>query len=120
MTRNDKHQFSPYIIKTQSREKVVRIYEKNHLRENALIFYEILSTYSLWNRVEISLQNLYLDIGAYSQTRPSVPVANVPSQTVSPARHFFNWRARGAWCPYMARLLFISPINIRLLNRGSI
>ena len=61
MTQNDKHQFSPYIIKTQSREKVVRIYE---IRENALIFYQILSTYSLWNRIEISLENLYLDIGA--------------------------------------------------------
>ena len=42
------------------------------------------------------------------------------SQTVSLARHFFNWSAGGAWCPYMARLLFINPINIRLLNRGSI
>ena len=59
MTRNDKHQFSPYIIKTQSREKVVRIYEIITKGMNALIFYQILLTYSFWNRIEISLENLY-------------------------------------------------------------
>ena len=53
-------------------------------------------------------------------SRQGLPTLVNPSQTVSPARHFFNWKARGAWCPYMARLLFINPINIRLLNRGSI
>ena len=26
---------------------------------NALIFYQILLTYSFWNRIEISLENLY-------------------------------------------------------------
>ena len=36
----------------------------DHLRENALIFYQILSTYSLRKCIEISLENLYVDIGA--------------------------------------------------------
>ena len=53
-------------------------------------------------------------------SRQGLPTLINPSQTVSPARHFFNWSAGGAWCPYIARLLFINPINIRLLNRGSI
>ena len=53
-------------------------------------------------------------------SRQGLPTLVNQSQTVSPARHFFNWSAGGAWCPYMARLLFINPINIRLLNRGSI
>ena len=52
--------------------------------------------------------------------RQGLPILVNPSQTVSPARHFFNWSAGGAWCPYMARLLFINTINFRLLNRGSI
>ena len=43
-----------------------------------------------------------------------------PSQTGLPARLFYNWSAGGAWCPYMARLLFTTPINSQLLNRGSI
>ena len=53
-------------------------------------------------------------------SRQGLPTLVNPSQTDSPARHFFNWSAGGEWCPYMARLLFINPINIRLLNRGSI
>ena len=32
-------------------------------RENALIFYLILSTYSLWKCIETSLENVYVDIG---------------------------------------------------------
>ena len=35
----------------------------DHQRENALIFYEILSTYSLRECIEITLENLYVDIG---------------------------------------------------------
>ena len=35
------------------------------LRENALIFYQILSTHSLRKYIEISLENLYVDIGTY-------------------------------------------------------
>ena len=35
-----------------------------HQRENALIFYQILSTNSLMQCMETSLENLYLDIGA--------------------------------------------------------
>ena len=36
----------------------------DHLRENALLFYQILSTHSLRKCIEISLENLYVDIGA--------------------------------------------------------
>ena len=36
----------------------------DHLREGALIFYQILSTASLSKCIEISLENLYVDIGA--------------------------------------------------------
>ena len=44
----------------------IRLWELiDHLRENALIFYQILSTYSLWQCIEISLENLYVDIGAW-------------------------------------------------------
>ena len=32
--------------------------------KKALIFYQILSTHSLWKCIEISLENLYVDIGA--------------------------------------------------------
>ena len=35
----------------------------DHLRENALIFYQILSTHSLRKYGEISLENLNVDIG---------------------------------------------------------
>ena len=36
----------------------------DHLRENGLIFYQILSTHSLRKYKEISVENLYVDIGA--------------------------------------------------------
>ena len=52
------------------------------------------------------------------QTAPSHSRKSFPNCFASPP--FFNWSAGGAWCSYMARLLFINPINIRLLNRGSI
>ena len=35
----------------------------DHLRENALTFYQILSTHPLGKYIEISLENLYVDIG---------------------------------------------------------
>ena len=38
--------------------------QDDHLRENALIFYQILLTHSLRKCIEISLENLYVDIGA--------------------------------------------------------
>ena len=62
--KSDKRQFSLNNINTQSRNKVVRINEKNHKRENALIFYQILSTNSLRKCIETSLENFYVDIGA--------------------------------------------------------
>ena len=34
------------------------------LEKNALIYYQILSTYSLRKCIEISLENLYVDTGA--------------------------------------------------------
>ena len=37
----------------------------NKLRENDLIFKQILSTYSLWTFIEIRLENLYVDIAAF-------------------------------------------------------
>ena len=40
----------------------MRIYTCDHPRENALIFYQILSTNSLRKSVDISLENLYVDI----------------------------------------------------------
>ena len=36
----------------------------DHQRENTLIYYQILSTYSLRKSIETSLENLYVDIGA--------------------------------------------------------
>ena len=42
---------------------VTRIYKMITKRENALIFYQILSTDSLRKYIEISLENLYVDIG---------------------------------------------------------
>ena len=65
--KSDQHQFSPHNINILSREMVMRFNRMNdHLRENALIFYQILSTNSLRKCTEISLENLYVDIGASS------------------------------------------------------
>ena len=47
-----------YIIK-----KNVMRFNKYHLRENALIFYQILPTNSLRKCIKISLENLYVVIG---------------------------------------------------------
>ena len=41
----------------------MRINSCDHQRENALIFYQILSTNSLRKSVDTSLENLYVDIG---------------------------------------------------------
>ena len=41
----------------------MRINSCDHQRENALIFYQILSTNSLRKCVDTSLENLYADIG---------------------------------------------------------
>ena len=49
-----------YTIKRKGNEN----YENNHLRENHIIFCQILSTNSLSKCMEISLENLNLDIGA--------------------------------------------------------
>ena len=48
-----------------SRDKVMRIDKNNdHQSEIGLIFYKILSTHSLKKCMEVSLENLYVDIGA--------------------------------------------------------
>ena len=41
----------------------MRINTCDHQRENALIFFQILSTSFLRKSVDISLENLYVDIG---------------------------------------------------------
>ena len=41
----------------------MRINSCDYQRENALIFYQILSTNSLRKSVDTSLENLYVDIG---------------------------------------------------------
>ena len=56
-TKGDQHQFSSNNIHTLSRDKVMRINQNDHWRENALIFYQILSTTSLKKCIEISLEN---------------------------------------------------------------
>ena len=38
---------------------------KDHQRENALIFYQILLTHSLKKYIRIRVENLYVDIGVY-------------------------------------------------------
>ena len=65
----DQHQFSPNNIHTLSRDKVMRINEMITKRENALIFYQILSTTSLKKCIEISLENYYVDIEAFFSCR---------------------------------------------------
>ena len=42
----------------------MRINKNDHLRENALIFYQILSTHSLRKCIEIRKENLYMYTGA--------------------------------------------------------
>ena len=47
----------------------MRINEMITKRENALIFYQILSTTSLKKCIEISLENCYVDIEAFFSCR---------------------------------------------------
>ena len=51
------------ISDTYSRENIMRMNKTKHERRNVLIFYQILLTYSLRKCMEISLENLYVDIG---------------------------------------------------------
>ena len=61
---SDQHQFSPNNINRQSRGRVMRINKIITEEKKALIFYQILSTHFLRKYIEISLENLYVDIGA--------------------------------------------------------
>ena len=61
---SDQRQFSPINnIHRLSRDSVMRNKMITLIRENVLIFYQILSTHSLQKYIEISLENLYVDIG---------------------------------------------------------
>ena len=51
------------ISNTYSRENIMRMNKTKHERRNVLIFYQILLRYSLRKCMEISLENLYVDIG---------------------------------------------------------
>ena len=51
------------MITSQVREKIMRTKKMIKKRENALIFYQILSTNSWRKCIEISLENLYVDLG---------------------------------------------------------
>ena len=68
---SDKHQFSPKIINMQTIFKTIfqtkRLWEsiKWSPKESALIVFQILSTKSWRKCFEISLENLYADIGAW-------------------------------------------------------
>lgn len=55
--------FRPPIFIHYQEEKL-KEYINDHQRQNALIFYQILSTYFLREGIVISLENLYLDVGA--------------------------------------------------------
>ena len=59
---SNQDQFSPDNIHTLSRDTLWE--NASHPRENALIYYKILSTNSLRKFMEISLENMYVDTGA--------------------------------------------------------
>ena len=63
--KTDQHEFSPQTISIHNQERLRELIN-DHLRENALISYQILSATSLRKYVEISLENefLYVHIGA--------------------------------------------------------
>ena len=59
---SDHYQFSPYkLYQYIIKRKVYENKYDDHLRENALIFEQILSTNSVRKSMEISLENLYVD-----------------------------------------------------------
>ena len=60
--KGDQYQFSPNNIHTSSKGKVERINKKDNHRKTSLVFDQILSSISLRNCMEISLENLYKDI----------------------------------------------------------
>ena len=60
---SDQHQFSPNDTHSLSRDQVMRINKIITKRKNALIVYQILLTHSVRKCIEISLENLYVDIG---------------------------------------------------------
>ena len=60
---SDQHQFSP-MISIDCQEQSLWELIKWSQSEKSLIFYQILSTNSIRKCIEISLENLYVDIGA--------------------------------------------------------
>ena len=67
----------------------MRINTCDHQRENALIFFQILSTSFLRKCVDISLENLYVDIGDLRVKGKQLMKA---AFTSSRDRVFFTWR----------------------------
>ena len=62
--KSDQHQFFSKQYQDIIKRKVRRINKNDEQRRNALIFYQVLSTDSVRQFMEISVENLYLDIGA--------------------------------------------------------
>ena len=59
------------------------------LKRNTVIFYQILSTYSLWKFIEISLENLLVDIRA-SMVKRGWPL----KRGLIISRLFFHFRSK--------------------------
>ena len=62
--KSDQHQFSPHNLNTLSKEKVMRFNKMITSRIILWSFIKILTTNSLRKSMEISLENLYVNIGA--------------------------------------------------------
>ena len=79
---SDQHHFSPNDIHRLLRAKSMRI-NKMILKRKSLIFYQILSTNSLRKCMEISLENLYVDIGLKGLRRRSLSESPEECTTVN-------------------------------------
>ena len=61
--KSDQYKFSPYTYSYIIKRKVHENQQNDQLSENALIFRQILSTSFSRKFMEISMENLYVDIG---------------------------------------------------------
>ena len=66
----------------------MRMNKTKHERRNVLIFYQILSTYSLTKCMEISLENLYVDIGMKELSLSFIMTVCTQYKLFSFMRHF--------------------------------
>lgn len=71
-SQSDQHQFTPNSINTQSKEKVMRIFEMITWGRS-LIFSQILSTNSLSKCIEISLENSNRNSGTQILLKSLIP-----------------------------------------------